>query len=549
MPAPVLMIQGTMSSVGKSWLTTALCRIFARQGIRVAPFKAQNMSNNAAVCPDGSEIGRAQALQAQAAGIVPTAEMNPILLKPEADHKSQVVVLGRAWRTLTAGEYYRHKPHLWSVVTASLDHLRQEYDLVIAEGAGSPAELNLRAGDIVNMAVARYAQATVLLVGDIDRGGIFAQLLGTLDLLPPEERALVRGLVVNKFRGDPALFVDGVRILENRSGLPVLGVVPYLHDVLLPEEDAAPLDAPSAPTPSSPPQVDIAVIRLPHIANYDDFDPLRAEPGVQVRFVNHPARLGRPHAIILPGTKSTLADLAWLKKTGLAEAIGRHAQHGGAVVGICGGYQMLGERIADPEGVESAPGAVMEGLGLLPLQTVFDSAKATYQAQARVLGGPGWLQALEGEGLEGYEIHMGRSETRAAWLEITARNGQEVHVLDGSVSPDGRVWGCYLHGLFANPTLRRAWLASLRATPQPHTTDMATSGPFPANVSTHHTLGSDNLAYAPAASSFLEASSPFVLSTVNGYTKHDTLEAALDRLADTVAAQLDIQRIAQWLGV
>ncbi len=254
--------------------------------------------------------------------------------------------------------------------------------------------------------------------------------------------------------------------------------------------------------------MDIAVIRLPHIANYDDFDPLRAERGVQVRFVNHPARLGHPHAIILPGTKSTLADLAWLKKMGLAEAIVRYAQHRGAVVGICGGYQMLGEHIADLEGIESAAGTVMEGLGLLPLQTIFNSTKATYQAQARVLNGPGWLQALNGEQLKGYEIHAGRSETRAAWLEIIARNGQKVHVLDGSASSDGRIWGCYLHGLFTNPTLRRAWLAFLRSSSQHQTTP----------------------------------------STGNGDTKRDTLETDLDRLANTVAAQLNIQRITQWLG-
>src|SRR5947209_3678782 len=277
MPARGLMGQGASSSAGKSLLTAALCRIFARKGVRVAPFKAQNMSNNAAVCPDGAEIGRAQAVQAAAAGVAPSADMNPVLLKPEADARSQVIVLGRHWQTLRAATFYRRKEELWPVVTAALDRLRSAFDLVLIEGAGSPVELNLRALDIVNMAVARHARAPVLLVGDIDRGGIFPQLLGTLWLLEPEDRPRVRGLVVNKFRGDPALFADGVRILEERGGVPVLGVVPYLPALGLPEEDSVALDGASPRTAAA---IDIAVIQLPHIANFDDFDPLRAESGV-----------------------------------------------------------------------------------------------------------------------------------------------------------------------------------------------------------------------------------------------------------------------------
>jgi len=467
MAAKMLMVQGTSSSAGKSLLVAALCRIFARRGVRVTPFKAQNMSNNAAVCADGAEIGRAQAVQAVAAGIEPTPDMNPILLKPEADARSQVVVMGRPWRTLVAGKYYQHKGDLWPVVTAALDRLRAAYELVIIEGAGSPAELNLRAGDIVNMAVARYAQAPVLLVGDIDRGGIFAQLLGTLWLLRSEERALVRGLVVNKFRGDPALFTEGVRILEDRGGVPVLGVVPSLHDLAIPEEDAVALEAAVGRRRSlrlgsgqAAVGIDIAVIRLPRIANFDDFDPLAVESGVRVRYVSSPQALGRPHALILPGTKSTMADLAWLQEQGLAEAIRQLADEGTAVVGICGGYQMLGRAVRDPHHVES-PADEAPGLGLLPVETIFVGEKAAHQVQARVLGGPGWLAALADQTVQGYEIHMGRTQGSQAWLEIVERSGQPTAARDGAVTADGRVWGCYLHGLLENQMLRRAWLAGL----------------------------------------------------------------------------------------
>jgi adenosylcobyric acid synthase len=459
MTAKTLMVQGTSSSAGKSLLVAALCRIFARQGVCVAPFKAQNMSNNAAVCPDGAEIGRAQAVQAMAAGIEPTADMNPILLKPEADARSQVIVMGRPWRTLAAGTYYQHKGELWPVVTGALDRLRAAYELVIVEGAGSPAELNLRQGDLVNMKVARYAGAPVLLVGDVDRGGIFAQLLGTLWLLEPEERDLVKGLVVNKFRGDPDLFTEGVRILEERGGVPVVGVVPYVHDLGIPEEDAVVIESqrPSAPAPE---MIDIAVIALPRIANFDDFDPLAAEPGVQVRYVSSVQALGRPQAVILPGSKSTMADLAWLGAQGLDQAIQALAAGGTAVVGICGGYQMMGRTIRDPDGAESAV-EVTPGLGLLPLETVFEREKATHRILARLLGGPGWLAGLTGQMVRGYEIHMGRSQGDAPWLEIIERSGAKVSIRDGTTAGEGSIWGCYIHGMFANQAVRHAWLAGL----------------------------------------------------------------------------------------
>ncbi len=456
MSARTLMIQGTGSSVGKSLLVTGLCRLYARRGIRVLPFKAQNMSNNAGVTPEGGEIGRAQVVQAEACGVPPHVDMNPILLKPEADSRSQVVVLGRPWATLPAGSYYRRKAELWEVVVEALERLRARADLVVIEGAGSPAELNLREGDIVNMAVARHAQSPVLLVGDIDKGGIFAQLLGTLWLLAPEERALVRGLIVNKFRGDPALFADGVRILEERSGLPVLGVVPWLPDHGIAEEDAATLGSTvGRASPTEGVMLDIAVIALPRIANFDDFDPLAMEPGVRVRFVRTADELGRPHAVILPGTKHTLADLAWLRDTGLAEAVKALAREGTTVVGICGGYQMLGWSIADPVGVEG--GGRAEGLGLLPIQVVFHREKVTWPARARACGNLPWLP--DGMELEGYEIHMGRAASPAPLFEI--RRPNEEMALDGCAAADGRVWGTHLHGLFHNDAFRRAWLRSL----------------------------------------------------------------------------------------
>lgn len=493
--AKTLMVQGTSSSSGKSLLVTALCRIFARQGLRVAPFKAQNMSNNAAVCPDGNEIGRAQAVQAIAAGVEPQADMNPILLKPEADARCQVVLNGRAWRTVAAREYYQYKTQLWEAVTAALDRLRAHYDLVIIEGAGSPVELNLKAGDLVNMAVARYAQSPVLLVGDIDRGGIFAQLLGTLWLLPPEEQALVRAMVVNKFRGDITLFADGVRILEERSGIPVLGIVPYLDRLRIPDEDAVaieerkyPLDCHLTQTTLPPGEVDIVVIRLPRISNFDDFDPLMDEPGVHVRYVTSLEMLGSPHAIILPGSKSTLSDLHWLRAQGLAEAIREFAACGGAVVGICGGYQMLGAVLRDPLHVES-PEEETAGLGLLPVETIFAADKITHRVTARILEGPAWLASLSGTTVHGYEIHMGRTGTVASvshaqgsqpWLCITQRSDALVEVLDGAVSADGRIWGCYVHGLFENTQLRRAWLTSLGWGNREDETQSARPDPFEA---------------------------------------------------------------------
>lgn len=457
MTAKTLMIQGSSSSAGKSLLVTALCRIHVRRGIRVAPFKAQNMSNNAAVCADGGEIGRAQALQAAAACLEPTVDMNPVLIKPEADSRSQIILKGHPWQTLEAITYYEKKKILWEHVTQSLDRLRAAYDLVIIEGAGSPAELNLKRGDIVNMAVARHVQSPVLLVGDIDRGGIFAQLLGTLWLVEPEERTLMRGFIVNKFRGDLSLFDDGIQIIEQKGGIPVLGVIPYLRGLSLPDEDAVSVEVASrAAQPASTSQTDIAILALPRIANFDDFDALRAEPGVHIRHVDSASQLGKPQAIIIPGTKSTMADLEWLRQTGLADSIIGFARNGGVVIGICGGYQMLGQSIHDPFHVES-PNDLMDGLGLLPVVTTFVEKKATYQIYARILN----FGSLAGEMIEGYEIHMGETKGQMPWVEIVSRNGEQVKVPDGSVSSNGKVWGCYLHGLFHNDSFRHDWLKSL----------------------------------------------------------------------------------------
>lgn len=474
MPAKVLMVQGTGSSAGKSLLVTALCRIFAQDGLRVAPFKAQNMSLNSYVTMQGHEMGRAQVVQAEAAGIAPHVDMNPVLLKPEGDARSQVVVMGRPWQTLPAQNYYEQKQILWEQVTAALGRLRQHYDLVIIEGAGSPAEINLRQNDIVNMAVALFANAPVLLVGDIDRGGVFASLVGTLALLEEEERELVKGLVINKFRGDLRLLQSGLEMLEARANVPVLGVVHYLHQLKIAEEDSVALDGTlAAAADGAPEDLDVAIVRLPRISNFDDFDALALETGVRVRYVSTARELGRPAAVILPGTKHTLSDLGWLRSQGLDARIVDLARQGAAVVGICGGYQMLGRSIADPLGVESPAGAGLPGLGLLPLVTEFAAAKTTHQAKGRVLPGPGFLSAVAGMQVAGYEIHMGQSE----WVNDRVRPLFRLthrEALDGAVDASGRIWGTYLHGLFDNTDFRRAWLKSLGWSPPDREVDMAT---------------------------------------------------------------------------
>jgi len=464
MPAKTLMVQGTASSVGKSIMVTALCRILKQDGWKVVPFKAQNMSLNSFVTRDGGEVGRAQVVQAEAAGVEPTVEMNPILLKPEADNRSQVVVMGKPLGGLIAKDYYSLRERLWPVVTASLERLSAEYDVILIEGAGSPAEVNLKDRDMVNMRVALHCQAPVLLVADIDRGGVFASLVGTLELLEPEERALIRAFVINKFRGDLTLLEPGLKWLEERTKVPVAGVIPYYHDIHIAEEDSVSLERRRAMKQRSDYVLDIAVIGLPHISNFDDFDPLEQEQGVRLRYVESGDELGEPDLIIIPGTKSTMADLMYLKSIGLAQEIAGLAHKGKPVIGICGGYQMLGRVLLDPEHVESADPEA-EGLGLLPVTTTFFSSKSTHQIRGTVVIRRGLLQGASGLSLSGYEIHMGQTSgaQTSAPLRIDERSRKACQDFDGCLSADGNVLGTYLHGLFHNAAFRRSILCELAA--------------------------------------------------------------------------------------
>ena len=471
MTAKVLMVQGTASHVGKSVMVAALCRIFRQDGFRVAPFKAQNMSNNSYVTADGGEIGRAQAVQAEAAGIEPAVEMNPVLLKPEADSRSQLVVLGRPLRSAGPEYFSEYKPELWRVVSRSLDKLREQFQIVVIEGAGSPAEINLKQAEMVNMRVARYANAPVLLVGDIDLGGVFASLVGTLELLEPEERACIKAFVINKFRGDLTLLEPGLRFLEERTSIPVAGVVPYFSDIHIAEEDSVSLQERHRMKSKSDYLLDIAVIGLPHISNFDDFDLLNREDGVRLRYVESNDSLGDPDLIVLPGTKTTMADLEWLRRHGFAERIQSLSCQGTVVVGICGGYQMLGERLLDPEGVESTKGQA-EGLGILPVTTVFSATKETHRVRGEVAEAPGILRGASGLPVEGYEIHMGRSfpsgqqpglldSQEKTPFRIRERSGRPWEAPEGAIDGSGHVLGTYIHGLFHNSGLRRAILSNL----------------------------------------------------------------------------------------
>ncbi|MFQ5622239.1 MAG: cobyric acid synthase [Paracoccaceae bacterium] len=441
-----VMIQGTGSNAGKSLLVAGLCRALTRRGLRVRPFKPQNMSNNAAVTADGGEIGRAQALQALACGVEPLIDMNPVLLKPESETGAQVIVQGRHLTTAKARDYATLKTELLGAVTRSFRRLSESCDIVIVEGAGSPAETNLRRGDIANMGFAAAAGVPVILAGDIDRGGVIAQIVGTHTVLGDSDRILVKAFLVNKFRGDPDLFADGMAEIERRTGWPPAGLVPWFAEAAkLPAEDALDIRGGGGGG------VKIAVPLLSRIANFDDLDPLRMEPEVTVAMIPPGAPLpGDADLVILPGTKATIADLAFFRAQGWDIDLKAHVRRGGHVLGICGGYQMLGRTIADPHGVEGAP-AEVEGLGLLDIATAMHPAKTLDRVSGRHIP--------TGQPVAGYEIHIGRSEgpdTARGWLEIGSRR-------EGAVSADGRVSGCYVHGVFAADGFRRVFLEKLGA--------------------------------------------------------------------------------------
>ena len=436
--AKCIMIQGTMSGAGKSLLCAALCCIFARDGYRTAPFKSQNMALNSFVTRAGLEMGRAQVVQAQAAGIEPDVRMNPILLKPSSDTGSQVIVNGEVRGDMPAKEYFRHKRALITEILRAYDSLAEEYEIIVIEGAGSPAEINLKADDIVNMGLAKLVDAPVLLAGDIDRGGVFAQLYGTVALLEPEERARIRGLIINKFRGDPEILRPGLTMLEEKTQLPVVGVVPSLK-VDIEDEDSLSerLQQHSAVKP-----LDAAIIRLPHISNFTDFMPLEQHPLLGVRYVQTVRELGTPDLVILPGTKNTVGDLLWLRQSGLETAVVKLAAGGTPVLGVCGGYQMLGQLLDDPKGTEGGTPRTLRGLGLLPTRTVFTADKRRAQVTARA------AEPFAGAELTGYEIHTGRTVIEGAPFCTLADGTPE-----GCVK--GNVCGTYLHGLFDSGELTR----------------------------------------------------------------------------------------------
>jgi adenosylcobyric acid synthase len=450
------MVQGTASHVGKSTLVAALCRILVQDGYKVAPFKAQNMALNSFVTREGGEIGRAQAVQAQAARVVPSVLMNPILLKPTNETHAQVVVLGRPAGTFSAVAYgVEQIPTIRRVMREAYERLAAQYEVVLIEGAGSPAEVNLRDRDVVNMAVAETADAPVLLVGDIDKGGVFAALVGTLELLEPAERDRVAGFIINKFRGDATLLTPGLDFLATRTGKPVFGVIPFCREIRLPEEDALPEHFTPGTGREKSRGLRIGIIALPHLSNFTDFDPLAAEPDVDLSYVRDSSEIETLDCLIIPGTKSTAEDLAFLRDRGLAGAIVQAAARGKVVVGICGGYQMLGTSIADPDRVESEQDQV-DGLGLLQVTTRFHREKVTHQVRARCR----WT----GDEVRGYEIHHGLSfpvDGTSPAFEIVERSGQAVRIHDGARDGSGRVWGSNIHGLFENAVFRHRFLREL----------------------------------------------------------------------------------------
>lgn len=461
--AKAIMLQGTSSHVGKSILTTALCRIFKQDGHKVTPFKSQNMALNSYVTKDGGEMGRAQVAQAEAAGLEPTVEMNPVLLKPTGNSCSQVVVMGKPVGNMSAKEYHSgYSLTALGVVSDCLQKLHKDFDVIVIEGAGSPAEVNLKDNDIVNMRIAKLASSPVLLIADIDRGGALASVVGTLELLSPDERDLVKGIIINKFRGDINLLKPALDFLEMKTGKPVLGVVPHLDRLGIDDEDSVSLEDKQQSNKTG--ELDIAVLRLPKISNFTDFDALANETDVQVRYVRQGEAIGKPDLIILPGSKNTTEDLLYLRHNGYEKELIKLVKSGTPVVGICGGYQMLGREVQDPDHTESDLDQVM-GLGLIDSITIFEADKVTHQVKAaadchKFLG-----INYSGDNLTGYEIHMGRTQflsTVDPAFTITTRSGEQVQMNDGAVSADGLVMGTYMHGIFDNDAYRRAVLDALR---------------------------------------------------------------------------------------
>lgn len=453
--AKAIMIQGTMSNAGKSLLTAGLCRIFKQDGYKVAPFKSQNMALNSFITEDGLEMGRAQVIQAEAAGIKPSALMNPILLKPTNNMGSQVIVNGEVLGNMSAKEYYAFKKNLRPKILEAYEKLADEYDIIVIEGAGSPAEINLKQEDFVNMGMAKMAKAPVLLVGDIDRGGVFAQLVGTVMLLDEDEQEMVKGLIINKFRGDKSILDPGVEMLEERTKIPVVGVAPYLN-VDIEDEDSL---AERVKGNHEVDLIDIAVIRLPRISNFTDFNALEVIPGVSVRYVRTVKELKNPDMIILPGSKNTMEDLLWMRQNGLEAAILKKAAEDKIIFGVCGGYQMLGETLSDPDGVEA--GGKIKGMGLLPMDTIFKGAKTRTRVEGNFGEVTGPLSALSQIKLEGYEIHMGeciRKEGANSLVTITDKvNGTSK--VDGTYKDN--VYGSYVHGIFDKEEVAEAVITSI----------------------------------------------------------------------------------------
>lgn len=454
-----IMFLGTGSDVGKSIAATAFCRIFKRRGYEVAPFKAQNMSNNSYVTVEGGEIGRAQVAQAEAAGVLPSVHMNPILLKPSSGLGSQIILQGKVFGQMDASHYHDFKPRLRTAVMESYKQLARDYDLIVMEGAGSCCEMNLKDNDLVNFSMAKAVNAPCILVADIDRGGVFAQIIGSLHLMTRKEKGLTKGLIINKFRGDPSLFSSGIEYIEKKTGKPVFGLVPFYKDILIDSEDSVAVQEDKRrPRPVGPASVNIAVVRLPSIANFTDLEILEREPDVVVNYLSRPHELSDDYdCLILPGAKNVMEDAAWLSRSGWDKAIGEFVKAGRSVLGICGGYQLLGERIKDPEGVESDRREV-NGLSLLPIETVLEGQKVV----RRVTG----ICLMNGKRVSGYEIHMGRSRPSrnngGPFLRIH-RLGDKSSWDDGWAAPGGRIGGTYVHGILDHPGFRGVFLNGLRS--------------------------------------------------------------------------------------